>query len=482
VRRLRAALSRLSARLRVTLAFAGAMAVLLAGAGLFLYLRLGEQLDVTVDQGLRSRAGDVTALARQAGSGLNGGGRSPLTERGESLAQIVAPSGRVVDGSPGLRDRRLLSGDELRRARAGTVLVDRADPPVGDDGLRVLATPVSARGVHLIVVVAASLEAAREAQQDLGRLLLLGFPIALLLASLAGYGAAAGALRPVESMRRRAREIQATRPGRRLPVPPSHDEVARLGGTLNEMLDRLEEALARERAFVADASHELRTPLAILKAELELALRDADSLEGFRDAITSAAEETDRLVQLAEDLLVLARSEHGRLPVRVGEADAAELLAAVVQRFGDRAAARGASLEVDAPDGLVVSVDALRLEQALGNLVDNALRHGGTTIGLAARAGTAGVELHVSDDGPGFPPDFLPRAFERFTRADPARGRGGTGLGLAIVAAIAEAHGGRADAVNRAEGGADVWLALPEAAMPDARRARRSAVPASSAT
>jgi signal transduction histidine kinase len=248
------------------------------------------------------------------------------------------------------------------------------------------------------------------------------------------------------------------------------------------MLDRLEEALARERAFVADASHELRTPLAILKAELELALRDPDSIEGFRDAITSAAEETDRLVQLAEDLLVLARSEQGQLPVRVEEAGAAELLAAVVQRFEGRSAARGASLEIDAPDGLVLSVDALRLEQALGNLVDNALRHGGRTVALVARPGTTGVELHVCDDGPGFPPEFLPRAFERFTRADPARGRGGTGLGLAIVAAIAQAHGGRADAVNRVEGGADVWLTLPEAPTSEEGRAGRPAVPASYAT
>jgi signal transduction histidine kinase len=465
----------------VTLGFAGAMAVLLVGGGLFLYLRLGQQLDLTVDQGLRSRAGDVAALAREADV-VEGGRRSAITERGEHLAQITTPSGRIVDASPGLRDRPLLSQAELRRARTHTVLVERTGARLGEHGLRVLAKPVSARGTPLIVVVAASLAGAREAQHDLGKLLVLGFPVALLLASLAGYGAAAGALRPVESMRRRAREIQATRPGRRLPVPASRDEVARLGETLNEMLDRLEAALARERTFVADASHELRTPLAILKAELELALRDADSIDGFREAMTSAAEETDRLVQLAEDLLVLARAEQGRLPVRVGETDVAVLLAGVVQRFDGRATARGASLAVVTPDSLLVSVDPLRLEQALGNLVDNALRHGGRTIVLSAGAASDGVELHVRDDGAGFPADFLPRAFERFTRADAARGRGGSGLGLAIVAAIAEAHGGRARAANQAEGGADVWLTLPGGPIRHEQRADRDAVPASSTT
>jgi len=267
----------------------------------------------------------------------------------------------------------------------------------------------------------------------------------LVLASLAGYGAAAAALRPVERMRRQAAGM--AEPSGRLPVGPADDEIGRLGTTLNEMLARIEEAYERERAFVADASHELRTPLAILKAELELALREGRSVEELQVALRSAAEETDRLVALAEDLLVLARVEEGRLPVRPEPLDAATLL----RRFGP----------AEAPPGLAVQADPQRLDQALRNLVDNARRYGGAHIELAAERINGSVELHVRDDGPGFPPDFLDTAFERFTRADPARGRGGTGLGLAIVDVIARAHGGTAGARNRESGGADVWIALP---------------------
>jgi signal transduction histidine kinase len=252
-------------------------------------------------------------------------------------------------------------------------------------------------------------------------------------------------------------------------VPPSNDEVGRLGETLNEMLERLEEAFAHERRFVSDASHELRTPLAILKAELELALRDATGIDAIRAAVASAAEEADRVVQLAEDLLVIARSDQGRLPVRLAEVDAAEVLRAASRRFASRASERGVALEIRAPDDQRLVVDSLRLEQALGNLIDNGLRHGSGTLTLAVEPHGDRVEVHVRDDGPGFPDDFVADAFKRFTRADTARSRGGAGLGMAIVAAIAHGHGGTAHARNRPEGGADVWMDLPAAPVPAAR-------------
>ena len=447
--------------MRVTVAFTAVMALLLAGAGLFLYLRLGSTLQATVDRGLRSRAGDVTALIRQADSGLAQAGHSPLTDQGESLAQILDSRGRVVDALPTLRAHPLLTASEVRRAMSGTIIVEHDTSPGEPDRVRLLATPVSAQGHRLLVVVGSSLDPVTEAQSELGRLLVVGGPIALLIASLAGYGAAAGALRPVEQMRRHAREIQATRPGQRLPVPPSKDEVARLGETLNEMLERLEEAFAHERRFVSDASHELRTPLAILTAELELALRDATDMDTIRAAVASAAEEADRVVQLAEDLLVIARSDDGRLPVRLAEVDAGEVLRAASRRFASRASERGMDVEIRAPGEQQLAADRLRLEQALGNLIDNALRHGFGSVTLAVEPRGDHVELHVRDDGPGFPDGFLAEAFERFTRADAARGRGGAGLGLAIVAAIAHGHGGAARARNRPEGGADVWIELP---------------------
>jgi signal transduction histidine kinase len=261
-------------------------------------------------------------------------------------------------------------------------------------------------------------------------------------------------------MRREAEAIGGADPGRRLPVPAAQDEIARLGETLNEMLSRLEAALARERTFVADASHELRTPLALLQAELEVALRQPRSVEELEAAIRSAAEEADRLGRLAEDLLVLARADQGKLPVRPERIDAAELMRAVGDRFAIRAAEAGRRLSFDGTDVELVA-DRLRIEQALGNLVDNALRHGRGEVNLTLAEDDGVVELHVLDEGPGFDPAFLAHAFDRFARPDDARARGGSGLGLAIAAMIARAHGGSAGARDRPLGGADVWISLP---------------------
>jgi two-component system OmpR family sensor kinase len=248
--------------------------------------------------------------------------------------------------------------------------------------------------------------------------------------------------------------------GRRLPQPEGDDEIARLARTLNDMLARLEAGLERERRFAAEASHELRTPLALLKAELELALRRPRSAEELRAAIASAAEETDRLAALAEDLLVLARSDEGELRLNEKAVPARPLLETVARRFAPRAEEAGVALDVDAPEALAARGDVARLEQALGNLVDNALRYGAGTIRLAASGQDGSVLLSVSDEGQGFAEDFLPRAFERFSRPDGARASDAAGLGLAIVEAIARAHGGSVTAANAEGGGAEVTLRL----------------------
>jgi two-component system OmpR family sensor kinase len=236
------------------------------------------------------------------------------------------------------------------------------------------------------------------------------------------------------------------------------------------MLARLQAAFARERAFVADASHELRTPLAILKTELELAGRGARTNAELSDAVRSAGEEVDRLTRLAEDLLVLARTEGGRVPVRPEPVALEPLVREVVGAFESQARAAGRGITSDSPDGMFAPIDPLRLRQALGNLIENALRHGAGDIRVYARRSNGDIELHVADQGEGFPPEFLPHAFERFTRGDPARTRGGSGLGLAIVEAIARGHGGSVHARNTA-GGSDVWLVVPDQS---ARRASGS--------
>ena len=176
-------------------------------------------------------------------------------------------------------------------------------------------------------------------------------------------------------------------------------------------------------------------------------------------------------MRLAEDLLVIARLDRGELPARREEIEVAQLLGTVGARHGPRLHAAGMTLRVEGGEGLRVSGDELQLEQAIGNLLENALRHGAGEVRLSAAPRGNGVELHVRDEGPGLAPDFVGHAFERFARADGARSRGGAGLGLAIVAGVAESHGGRAVALNRAGGGADVWLELPGAPV------RRTATP-----
>jgi signal transduction histidine kinase len=331
---------------------------------------------------------------------------------------------------------------------------------------RYLARPFGFEGQTLIAVVGESLDSRDDALASLLELLLIGGPIALVLASLAAYWTVGAALRPVEAMRRRASEVSASGSEQRLPVPEARDELRRLGETLNQMLDRLRTALERERAFVDDASHELRTPLAAHKTELELALRYGATTEELRTAIASAIEEADRLAQLAESLLVIARSDKGELALKLEPVAIPDVFGTLRDRLGSRADREGRRLVFDDGSPGAVEADRMRLEQALGNLVENALRYGEGTVSVWSRTAAGRMEIHVSDEGPGFPPDFLPHAFERFRRADVARSGDGTGLGLAIVKAIAQAHGGRTGARNTSDGGADVWIDLAPAGAP----------------
>ena len=454
-------MSRLPVRIRITLVFTAVMAVVLVAIGGFVYLRFDAELESALDQSLRTRADDLSSTGS-----LASGDR--LVEPDESLAQVLSGNGAVLASSPGLGSRPLLDERELARARTQPVFVDRDELEGFDEHVRLLARPAGDR----IVVVGASREDREESLASLLTVLLTGGPIALLLAALAGYGLASAALRPVDAMRSEAAEISRLGSGRRLPVPPGRDELAELGATLNEMLERLERSAERERGFVASASHELRTPLALLKAELELALREGRTEEELRAALASAAVESDRLVQLAEDLLVLARADEGKLPVRPERLDIEELLRGCARRFEARAEEERRELVVRPSSELTLDADRLRVEQALANLVDNALRHGGGPVELSAERDGERVRLHVLDRGPGFEASLDGSAFERFTRGDRARTRGGTGLGLAIVDAIARSHGGRAGTDPREGGGADVWLELP-AATSASRSARR---------
>jgi two-component system OmpR family sensor kinase len=448
---------RLPIRLRLTLMFAAVMAVLLAGLISFLYLHFRSDLDYNINQSLRARAQEVAGLVRDEDAADTRSALRTISPTSGNFVQVLDRSGAVLGTTAAGNEPSLLTAAELRATTRSARLIQRGNRS------RFLALPIDGRR---IVVAGVSLAERDAALDKLDDALAIGVPPALLLASLAAYALAAAALAPVERMRARAATISTDGISTRLPLPVSSDEIRRLGTTLNAMLDRLEAGLLHERLFVANASHELRMPLAVLRAELEVSLRERGSESQLRETIGSAIEETDRIIRLAEDLLLLARSEDGTLPMETQEIAVQALLAELAGRLAPVATHAGRPFVVceTVPAGTRVAVDPERIQQAMTNLLENAVRYGAGSIALGARQSGGSVELHITDEGPGLDPSFLPRAFDRFSRADPARTRGGVGLGRAIVRTIAQAHGGLADAGNRPEGGADVWVSVPAVA------------------
>jgi len=437
------------------------MALVFLALGAFAYLRFEADLNRAIDRGLRLRTDDLAAILRENDGRLGGEDERVATADGDGFIQVLDGDGAIVSATDGLdAEPPLVDGSTLAEALAGPIAIERPSPLAPEEEVRLLATPITADGAARLVIVGASVAERDEALAALKAVLLVGGPVGLLVASLAGYLLAAAALRPVAAMRRRAEAVTEAHPDRRLPLPAARDELRLLATTLNAMLERLDTALERERGFVADASHELRTPLATLKTEVEVALQSDGDRGELREALVSADAEIDLLSQLAEDLLVIARSDRGQLPVRLESIEARTLFERVRSRFARRLTEEGRRLIVDAPPGLVLRLDPLRVEQALGNLVDNAIRHARGDVRCTATERKGEVTLHVTDGGPGFSDELAPVAFERFTRGDRARARGGSGLGLAIVEVIAVAHGG--DATLSSNGaGSDVAIALP---------------------
>jgi two-component system, OmpR family, sensor kinase len=437
---------RLSIRARLALVVGATLGVVLFAVGVYVYERVAAQLNEPIAAEVREH---TAGLHRMLGR------NEPLGNRGPAGTQVVDARGRVMSRGLDTQSVPLITAAEARATlRTGSF------GPVNRDHRRLRATVGHWRGQRLVAVSTASLVQREHALRHLRTELILGGLAGMLASALAAYLIARRAFRPFETMRRQAAAISAAEPGGRLAIPRSDDELTRLAETLNDMLDRLERALAHERRFVAEASHELRTPLAVLRAELELARARPRSPEEMAAALESVAEEADRLTRLADDLLVLARADQGASSAD-DEVDAAELLETVATRFEGQAREQRRTIAVSAADGVTICGDRSGLHRALTNLVDNALRYGAGTIRLEARARNHWVELHVSDDGAGFPDDFLPVAFERFSRAGGERSPDGTGLGLALVRAVAAAHGGTAEADRGVHGGADVWLVLP---------------------
>lgn len=451
----------MSLRVRLALLVSVAAAVLITAGGLLFLRQLQAGTNNALDAGLQTRADALMSQISSKGSGFQDSSPKPRTSlQYEERAQVINGAGRIVDSSDSSGGLPLLTAEQLAQARSGSLHLTRS----GSEGTdRLLATPVPASGTPpTVVVVVSSAEASAEAIVVARSALLVGGPVAVLLIGVGAWLLSGAALRPVERMRRRAAALTAGDAAGRLPVSSKRDEIARLGETLNDLLERMHDALTRQRAFVADAGHELRTPLTTLRAELELAARPNRTTEELRAAVGRASGDTDRLIRLAEDLLLLARADEPETLLRRTPMRLDTLAEELVQSRGEsvnivvRAVTKGP---------VTMEGDQDRLRQVLSNLLDNAARmspSGGIVQVRVGHEGSSAI-LEVLDDGPGFPIEFLPHAFERFRRADTARSdqHGGVGLGLAIVASLVGAHGGAASAFNRPEGGACVRVEFP---------------------
>jgi signal transduction histidine kinase len=439
-------LARLPVRARLVVGFVLAMVVVLTGAGAFVFWRVQFALDKRLTEDLAAQTADLRDAARLSAptAALSAlGGRS-------RAGQLLAADGRVLAGGPGLGRTPLLRASEARAAVRHEVRTSRGTlfSPRGRH-VRIRALPVRAAGPGraAVAVSVVRLDQRDEALRELLVQLAVANLVALALASGVGYRLARGALDPVERYRARAERITRGATGVRLDVPPGpRDEISRLGSTLNAMLAAQERAAARQGQFVDDASHELRTPLSALSAEVELALARDRPAEELRDALRRIADDTARLSALADELLTLGslgRTTADARPIAASEACERAAGRARTQ-LGDGS---GRPVVVEAAEELPAWADPGLLDRALGNLVDNAVRHGAGTITVSARAvdepAALACVLAVHDEGPGPPAAFLPHAAERFRRGETSRSGPGSGLGLALVDAIATAHGGQ---------------------------------------
>jgi two-component system, OmpR family, sensor kinase len=459
-------------RVRLALIFALGAGLVIGVGGLVFVHELSAGLTGSLVSALRSRADTVAQnLGGDAGPNVQDPGSSQPPQaagtagQSDSLTQVIGPSGTVLDASGPGTAGPVLSRGELARARQAELVLQRTLTR-GDAPMLLLAMP--AGDVKATVVITGiSLDTVDQARSRVAAALLIGGPAAVVLAALGAWLLAGAALAPVERMRRQAAEISGHDAATALSVPGTRDELAALARTLNDMLARLHQALSRQRGFLAVAGHELRTPLAVLKGEVELALSPGRSRADLVIALREVAGETDRLIKLAEDLLTLAAADEGSTLVRPRRCDLAAVIAAAVAAWADPAHRKGIELRVTAPAHLEITADPDRLRQVVDNLLDNALRFApaGSAIEVTLRPQGDKAVLDIADRGPGFPPGFLPVAFERFSRPDDHRGEHqGSGLGLAIVKALVEAHHGQVTAASRPGGGALIRVVLPAGA------------------
>ncbi|WP_198682146.1 sensor histidine kinase [Kribbella rubisoli] len=433
-----------------------AVAMMLGAAALLLLLQ--RALITEVSDAAEGRVGDVAGQISSEGTA--GLARDLVeTTRATQLVQVLDPAGRVIAasssrvGNTPLTDFRPPAG-ALMRAEVGEM------PLIDDDhNYLIVAQGASYDGQTYTVVVASSVETQRQTVTTVAKYLIIGFPALLIVVGVAGWLMVGQALRPVERIRSRVQGIGTRDLTERVPVPETRDEIARLAVTMNEMLDRLETGQTTQRAFVADASHELRSPLATLTAALEVIEADTTG-QAWNELRAVMETETDRMRQLVEDLLLLAKADDTGIRMRQTDVDLDDLVAAEIQRL--RSSMPELKVTGDVRPVRVVG-DPARLGQVLRNLVDNAARAAHTSVHLSTAEKDGSAIITVEDDGDGIPEADRQRVFERFVRLDTSRSRasGGSGLGLSIAQEITRAHNGTITLTSSSAGGTTATVTLP---------------------
>jgi signal transduction histidine kinase len=440
-----------SVRARVTAAAALAALGVLAGTGVLLVRVQHSTLTESLDERLVSEA---DAIAQR----LADGGSSPtLTGFGDddTVAQVVTRDGMVLASTDNAQQLAPLApppdGGRSHPHAIGHLPTDEAP-------YRLVSIVVD----DVVVHVAATTDDVSESVATLRTSLLAVVPVVVLLLAALTWWLVGRTLRPVEAIRAEVDAIGSGELHRRVPVPPTDDEVGRLARTMNAMLERVDQAAQRQQQFVADASHELRSPLTRMRAEVEVDLAHPATAD-LAATHRSVLEETAGLQALVEDLLLLARSDASAPPVRREEVAIDE----VVRRQVARHQAGAVVIETRVVADVRALGDPAALDRAVGNLLDNAVRHASSRVSIEVAVDGAAIELAITDDGPGIPVADRARVFDRFAQLDEARHDGGTGLGLAIVEDIVRRHGGSVALDPEHHPGARFVVRLPRAAGAD---------------
>ena len=422
-----------------------AVALLLASSLLVLFLRRSLTNDVET-------AASVRAVTLSSVITSDGDLEEQLSNLSDDVfVQVVDQDGGVVASTSNV-------GDEPLEVGADTPT--EIEVPFDDDPFLVVSYTVEVVGPTEIrkVVVGHNLDHVEESTQAVTGLLAVGVPLLLAFVGFVTWRVVGGALTPVESIRSEVQSIATRRLDRRVPVPQTGDEIARLATTMNAMLERLERGSAIQKRFVSDASHELRSPVATIRQHAEVALAHPESTSVPELAEAVLAEDL-RVQGLVEDLLVLTRLDEGAgIPASAIDLDDL-VFDAVSRRNGSM------RVNVDGVSGARVRGDRRALERSVNNLVDNACRHARSEVSISLFEEGDEVVLRVDDDGAGVPPADRTRVFERFVRLDEARDRdsGGSGVGLAIVAEVTTHHGGSVSVSDAPLGGARFEVRLPRA-------------------